>query len=440
MDCRFIPQAIDIVKEAVKADNQNNLKEALALYKKALRYFMTGLKYEKHEGRKKSIQEKMSDYMDRAEQIKKYLESNSGKALVHAGGSKAKQQNKQQQGSKERKMSGGGGNDPNVDDDDEEDELMNSIKSVVLTEKPNVKWSDVAGLETAKKLLQEAVILPVKHPNLFVGKLKPWRGILLFGPPGTGKSHLARAVATEADSTFMSCSSSSLLSKYLGESAKLIKNLFAVARKKSPSIIFIDEVDSLASARSDGENESSRRIKTEFMVQMDGVGTGDQSRLLVLGATNVPWELDPAIRRRFEKRVYIPLPGPQARMELFKICIGKTPAKLTESDFKQLAAATDGFSGSDINTLVKGALMEPIRTCQMATHFRLLGTGEYEPCPPNVRNAKEMTLYDVPNGKLKPPICSSMDFMRVLKTAKPSVNPADLTRLEDWMEKFGQEG
>eukprot|EP00954_Amorphochlora_amoebiformis_P019456 1332824-Amorphochlora_amoeboformis.AAC.2 len=341
MESNFIPEAIKIVKTAVQADNENRLPEALVLYKKALRYFITGMKYES--GRAKElVNEKITQYMKRAEEIKEVIAGGSKKTVVHAGGGSVK---------KRKADSGGGeGKEGNEEDDDdgEDDEsraLMRTIENVVVTEKPNVRWSDVAGLETAKKLLQEAVILPVKFPNLFTGKLKPWKGILLFGPPGTGKSHLARAVATEADSTFMSCSSSSLLSKFQGESEKLVKNLFLVARKKGPSIIFIDEVDSLVSARSDGENEASRRIKTEFMVQMDGVGgkrtrhtltctaffsqlwlkSDKDGRVLVLGATNVPWELDPAIRRRFEKRVYIPLPGLQARAEIFKICVGKTP-------------------------------------------------------------------------------------------------------------------
>ena len=182
--------------------------------------------------------------------------------------------------------------------DDEEAKLSKALSEAIVTEKPNVKWDDVSGLEGAKEGLKEAVILPIRFPQLFDETRQPWRGILLYGPPGTGKSFLAKACATECEGTFFSISSSDLVSKWMGESERLIKTLFKMAREKKPSIIFIDEVDSLCGSRSEGENDSSRRIKTEFLVQMQGVGN-DMDGVLVLGATNVPWELDNAIRRRF---------------------------------------------------------------------------------------------------------------------------------------------
>lgn len=210
-----------------------------------------------------------------------------------------------------------------------------------MTEKPNVSWNDVAGLELAKEALKEAVILPIKFPHLFTGQRKPWRGILLYGPPGTGKSYLAKAVATESNATFFSVSSSDLVSKWLGESEKLVKQLFQMARENKPAIVFIDEVDSLCGSRGEGESEASRRIKTEFLVQMNGVGN-DMDGVLVLGATNIPWQLDSAIRRRFERRIYIPLPEVNARANLFALNIGNTPCTLGQAEFKQLADLTDG--------------------------------------------------------------------------------------------------
>ena len=154
-----------------------------------------------------------------------------------------------------------------------------------------------------------------------------------------------------------------------------------MARENKPSIIFIDEVDSLCGSRSEGENETSRRIKTEFLVQMQGVGN-DNDGILVLGASNVPWELDPAIRRRFEKRIYIPLPDIHARSGQFKIRLGKTPNALSEEDFLELGKATEGYSGSDITVVVKEAMMMPVRRCQTATRFKMVG-GMFEPTFPS---------------------------------------------------------
>jgi len=181
-----------------------------------------------------------------------------------------------------------GGGDESSKEETETDKLEKKLANVILSDKPNVKWGDVAGLDAAKRALKEAVILPANFPQLFTGKRRPWKGILLYGPPGTGKSYLAKAVATEANSTFLSVSSSDLVSKWQGESEKLVKGMFQIARKKKPAIIFIDEIDSLCSARGEGENEASRRIKTEFLVQMQGVGKTHDG-ILVLGATNVPW-------------------------------------------------------------------------------------------------------------------------------------------------------
>jgi len=217
--------------------------------------------------------------------------------------------------------------------------------------------------------LQEAVILPIKFPDLFVGMRTPWKGILLYGPPGTGKTYLAKACATEADSTFFSISSSDVISKYVGESEKLIKTLFKMAREKKPAIIFIDEIDSMLSARSDNENEATRRVKTEFLVQMQGVGH-DDTGILVLGATNIPWGLDSAVRRRFEKRIYIPLPDLPAREALLTRQLSKTPNQLNEDDIQYLAERTNGYSCSDMNILIRDASFEPLRKAQNATHFK----------------------------------------------------------------------
>ncbi len=257
-------------------------------------------------------------------------------------------------------------------------------------------------------------------------------------------------MATEADSTFFSISSSDLVSKWLGESERLVKGLFESARAKKPAIIFIDEVDSLCSARSDSENDATRRIKTEFLVQMQGVGV-DNDGILVLGATNIPWGLDSAIRRRFEKRIYIPLPELEARMRMFEIHIGDTLTTLGKGDYRLLSSETQGYSGADIGIVVREALMMPIRKVQSATHFKYAkGPSPTDPdnvvddlltpCKKNERGSMEMSWMEVPGDKLLEPKVSVDDFLQSLKNTRPTVNADDLKRFEVFTADFGQEG
>uniref|UniRef100_A0A665VU18 vesicle-fusing ATPase n=1 Tax=Echeneis naucrates TaxID=173247 RepID=A0A665VU18_ECHNA len=429
-------KAIDLANKAAEEDKAKNYEEALRCYQHAVQYFLHVVKYEAQgERSKKSIRDKCNDYLDRAEQLKEYL--------------KKKEKSPPAKPVKESQSDDKGESDE--EEDKEKKKFQNQLSGAIVMEKPNIKWDDVAGLEGAKEALKEAVILPIKFPHLFTGKRTPWRGILLFGPPGTGKSYLAKAVATEANnSTFFSISSSDLVSKWLGESEKLVKNLFSLAREHKPSIIFIDEIDSLCGSRSENESEAARRIKTEFLVQMQGVGN-DNEGILVLGATNIPWTLDSAIRRRFEKRIYIPLPEEHARSFMFKLHLGSTPNNLTEADFVTLGTKTEGYSGADISIVVRDALMQPVRRVQSATHFKKVRGSTWNnpgvvvedlltPCSPGDPNAVEMTWMDVPGDKLLEPVVSMADMLMSLSKTKPTVNEQDLDNLNKFTEDFGQEG
>lgn len=242
-------------------------------------------------------------------------------------------------------------------------EAAKQIFNEIVVQGDEVHWDDVAGLDIAKKALKEAVVYPFLRPDLFMGLREPARGMLLFGPPGTGKTMLARAVATESRSTFFAISASSLTSKWLGESEKLVRALFSLAKALAPSIIFVDEIDSLLSSRGgSSEHESMRRIKTEFLIQWSDLqraaagsklsdkekSEGDASRVLVLAATNMPWAIDEAARRRFVRRQYIPLPEGPVRASQLRTLLGHQKHDLTKKDIAVLVELTDGmFSPSD---------------------------------------------------------------------------------------------
>lgn len=239
--------------------------------------------------------------------------------------------------------------------------LANRILDEIMDSGPKVKFSDIAGQDTAKQALQEIVILPALRPELFTGLREPAKGLLLFGPPGNGKTMLAKAVANESNATFFNISAATLTSKYVGEGEKLVRALFAVARELQPSVIFMDEIDSLLTERKEGEHDASRRLKTEFLVEFDGVKADGKERILVMGATNRPQELDDAVLRRLVKRVYVQMPDQNARKELVRQLLSKNNNPLTDADLTRLAEFTKGYSGSDLNALAKDAALGPIR-------------------------------------------------------------------------------
>lgn len=319
------------------------------------------------------------------------------------------------------------------------------ILNDIVVEGDEVRWSDIAGLDIAKTALREAVVYPFLRPDLFMGLREPTRGMLLFGPPGTGKTMLARAVATESKSTFFSISASSLTSKFLGESEKLVRALFGLARALAPSIIFVDEIDSLLSKRSGaGEHEATSRIKTEFLIQWSDLQKaaagreanerdrerGDATRVLVLAATNLPWAIDEAARRRFVRRQYIPLPEPTTRETQLRTLLGQQKHDLADDQILRLVQYTDGmfsplaassfsrlihpgFSGSDITALAKDAAMGPLRSLGEA-------------------------LLHMTMDQIRP--ITLADFEASLRTIRPSVGKTGLQQYEDWASEFGERG
>ncbi|XP_022763945.1 uncharacterized protein LOC111309229 isoform X1 [Durio zibethinus] len=239
----------------------------------------------------------------------------------------------------------------------------NFVSAVVAPGEIGVKFDDIGALEDVKKALNELVILPMRRPELFShgNLLRPCKGILLFGPPGTGKTLLAKALATEAGANFISITGSNLTSKWFGDAEKLTKALFSFASKLAPVIIFVDEVDSLLGARGGGfEHEATRRMRNEFMAAWDGLRSKDSQRILILGATNRPFDLDDAVIRRLPRRIYVDLPDAGNRMKILKIFLAQENIGPNFS-FDELANATEGYSGSDLKNLCIAAAYRPVQ-------------------------------------------------------------------------------
>ncbi|ELQ76429.1 AAA+-type ATPase [Trachipleistophora hominis] len=290
-----------------------------------------------------------------------------------------------------------------------EDHLISKIESEILTTTLNTSWDDIAGLENAKRIIKEIVVWPMLRPDLFTGLRGPPKGILLFGPPGTGKTLIGKCIASQIKATFFSISASSLASKWVGEGEKLVRALFHVAKQKEPSVIFIDEIDSLLSQRTDNENESARKIKTEFLVQFDGAGCTNKERILIIGATNRPHEIDEAARRRLVKRIYVPLPEEQARIQMIRSLMKEFKFNLTDDDYSEIGAATEGYSGSDMFNLCREAAMEPLREID------------------DISKAVEGSTREILKS----------DFLKALKQIRKSVSKDDLEAFMKWNDDYG---
>ena len=291
-------------------------------------------------------------------------------------------------------------------------EMASLIKREIILENPNVSFKDIVGLDTAKNIIEEALLWPIKYPHFFTGLLEPWKGILLFGPPGTGKTLLAKAVATEMRTTFFNISAATIVSKWRGESEKLIKVLFDLARHYQPSTIFLDEIDSIMSARGEGgdEHEGSRRMKTELLIQLDGLTKNEG--VFLLAASNIPWDLDPALLRRLEKRIMVSLPDKKGREALLKIFI---PQNMNKGiDYIKNAEILEGYSGSDIKLLCKEALMTRTRK---AINI--------------IENDNKGRIYNINEFPV-----TKQDFEESLEKVKPAFT-YKTERYEKWMKDYG---
>ncbi|GJP52485.1 hypothetical protein CLOM_g11594 [Closterium sp. NIES-68] len=283
-----------------------------------------------------------------------------------------------------------------------------------------VTFDSIGALESVKESLRELVLVPLKHPEIFNkgGLLQPCKGILLFGPPGTGKTMLAKAVATECGASFINVSMSTITSKWFGEDEKNVRALFTLAEKVAPTVIFIDEVDSMLGQRKGaGEHEAMRKIKNEFMTHWDGLASKASSKVLVLAATNRPFDLDEAIIRRFQRRIMVGLPDLENR-ELILQSILKNEEVDADVDFRELAQLTEGFSGSDLKTLCTAAAYGVLREALAAAN----GDGNEEPL-----NLRALTLEDFRKAKNQ-------------VSASVAGEAQSMQELKEWNNLYGEGG
>jgi len=304
-----------------------------------------------------------------------------------------------------------------------------------------LKFSDLAGLTEQKQILIENIGLPLKYPQLFNGTRRPHTGFLLYGAPGAGKTALAKACAGEFGLNYILVQTTAVISKYLGEHEKIIREIFEIAEKsKEPVIIIMDEIDIMMPERHG--LETPHRLVTEFLIQMDSLHNGKtRNYVIVIGTANTPWDLYSPAKKRFTKRMYLPLADLQTRKELFEKTFSSN--SLTEDDFSYLAEKTQGYSSHDLVIITKNTIISPIREATKATHFKKINIEDDEKktkhiaCLKTDPEAQKMNLMDIPPDQLEVRKITRDDVEKEIQNTKPSVLPTDIEKYEKFKEDFG---
>lgn len=413
--CETRQGGIDLINRAQAAEQAGDYPGAVKLYTRGIEWLQTSQRYEQSTTIKTSVNKKMREYLERAEELAELIKKSKTTVPEKAAPAAA--------------AAAAAG--PVSDSRD--------LSGIVRESRPSVTWDDVAGLHSVKTELRASVVYPEALPQLYRdSRMTRWNGVLLFGPPGTGKTMLAEAVASQVpNATFLDVQVANVMNKYVGESERTIKAIFDLARKRAPTVMFIDEIDCIMSARTDGENDAARKVKNQVLVELNQLGSDPSKYVMVLAATNLPGSLDEAFRRRMQKRIYIPLPDADARRALLQQRIGTA---LSADNVAALVARTDGWSGSDLNTLINAAKNRLIHQLESATHFRA-GVNGLEMCDADQPGALPITmdeLISADRGKeIVPPAVCMDDFEFALRVTRPTASAEMVRNCEQFKEQYG---
>ncbi|KUH34547.1 cell division protein [Thermococcus celericrescens] len=298
----------------------------------------------------------------------------------------------------------------------EEDQFREYV--LELVSKSKVTWDSIGGLDNVKLLMMETVVISALRKP---AAIQPWKGILLFGPPGTGKTLLASAAAGSLNATFFNVKASSVLSKYFGESSKIISALYEVAREKAPSIVFLDEIDALTTRRSNDTSEATRRMLSTLLTELEGFHEGGSERLvLTLAATNTPWDLDEAVLSRFPKRIYVPLPDKEAVKAIVRIHTKGLDVSRLDLDAIAEESVRRLYSGRDVRNLCQEAVWNMIREENRDLH-----------------KLASLPLEELRKRSLRTRPLEMRDFEEAFRKIKSPLTKRDIERYEKWAEEFG---
>lgn len=419
----LVTKAGKLIVQAQEAESREDLRGAYSFYEDALVILQSILQNKQNKYLATAIAEYSSKCVDRAQYIRDLIECESDDTPRSSVSTESRSSSSKRKTSRE---------------DNEKDHMLQDLAMTCIDPANiNVSWNDIVGMLHIKEMLHQAIEMPRDFPHLFTGNRSPTRSVLFYGPPGTGKTLLGKAVACSSGMPFFSVSSAELISKFVGESEKYVKAMFEMVKKRKPCVLFIDEIESLCAKR-----EESKHTQTvaQFLVQLDGISmAGSMQGVFLIGCTNLPWQLDDAMIRRLEKRIYVPLPTVDERQALIEFYFKKDEHSITAQEFRELALLTEYFSAADITQLAKSSAMIPLSMMREATHFEMLKDSKLRPCNSNHHGAIKMTLSEITDKSrlVLTPITYTL-VLEALESTKSTVDIVKLKEYESWTTKHGQ--